>query len=104
MKLVKENFIPTLIILLAGLIVSFAVVPLQNTEWADTIRAAASVDVEANEGFEGEDAPTTGALMMLLPLVKVAIFMGVGAALTALIAWIIRLFKRTPSRAATSKT
>ena len=35
MTVLKENLVPKFIILLAGLIVSFAAVPLQNTEWAE---------------------------------------------------------------------
>lgn len=53
MTLIKENLVPTFITLLAGLIVSLAAVPLQNTDWAEGFRAGAS---ERVAGVEAEGA------------------------------------------------
>jgi len=93
MKMIRENLVPTLIILIAGLIVSFAVVPLQNTEWAESLRVESSEGGEP-EGFgDGENAPPM-ALLIILPLVKVSLLMGIGGGLTALVFWIIRRVKR----------
>ena len=106
MKLLKENLMPALIILLAGLLVSFAAVPLQNTEWAQSTRAEVSSEGGASEalGEEGEPASEVpgGVFTMILPLVKVIIFMGIGGLLTALALWTIRLFKRPQAKATTS--
>jgi len=96
MKLLKENLVPTLIILLAGLLISFAAVPLQNTEWAEGMRAEADGHNEGAER-EGREGPPDGllgsVLMVLLPLVKVSLLMGIGVLLTTLVSWIIRRIK-----------
>ncbi len=91
MNVIRENLMPTLLILIAGLIVSFAVVPLQSTEWAENFRAESGEG--GGEGFEGEGAPPM-ALLIILPLVKVSLLMGIGGGLTALVLWIIRRVKR----------
>ncbi|MEM7134208.1 MAG: hypothetical protein AAF702_48510 [Chloroflexota bacterium] len=91
MTILKENLVPTLIILLAGLIVSFAAVPLQNTEWAEGIRTEVG---EGAEGAEGEGSPPGGIIMIIAPLLKVTILMGIGGLLTALVLWIIGKVKR----------
>lgn len=103
MKLLKENLTPTLIILFAGLIISFAAVPLQSTEWAEGIRAEADGHSEGSEG-EGREGPSEGllgsVLMVILPLVKVSLLMGIGVLLTTLVSWIIRRINGLrPSRA-----
>ena len=96
MTLIKENLRPMLIILVAGLLVSFAALPLANTEFAEGVRGrardgAATENVDAQTATEEEVA--LSGLLLLLPLVKVALLMGVGAGLTALVLWIIRKFK-----------
>jgi len=103
MKLLKENLVPTLIILIAGLLISFAAVPLQNTEWAEGMRAEADEHNEGSEA-EGREGPPEGllggVLMVILPLVKVSLLMGIGVLLTTLVSWIIRRINGLrPSRA-----
>lgn len=105
MSILKDNLIPTLIILLAGLIVSFAAVPLQNTEWADGIRTGFSEDGEGSEREEadgeravGEEGRPGGVIMIIGPLIKVTILMGIGGLLTALVLWIIGKVKGPRAR------
>lgn len=114
MKLLKKNLIPALIILLAGLLVSFAAIPLQNTAWAENTRAEVGSEGGVGEALGEEGEPSSevsgeipsgvpgGVLTMILPLVKVIIFMGIGGLLTALALWIIRLFMRPQAKASTS--
>ena len=104
MTVLKRNLVPTLIILLAGLIVSFAAVPLQNTEWAEGFRTGVSesgggVEAEGAEGSEGgeEDSAPGGVLIVIGPLIKVTILMGIGGLLTALVLWVIRMARRIGS-------
>jgi len=93
MNVLKENLLPTLIILLAALLVSFAVLPLQNSEWADGFRVGSESGV-AEQSAEGaataasEEPPIAGVAQILLPLVKVAAIMGIGGLLTALGLWV----------------
>ncbi|MEM7346040.1 MAG: hypothetical protein AAF485_17510 [Chloroflexota bacterium] len=98
MKVFKETLMPIVIILIASAIVVAAVLPLAQTEWADGFRTEATVET-SEEGFEGEDGPTIGIAIYILPLLKVIIFMGVGGLLTALMLWLIKLpskFRRRP--------
>ncbi len=98
MSMLKENLAPAIVILLAGLIVSFTVVPLQNTEWAESTRAGRS---ESGKGVEApgvevreEGDPLGGILMVVGPLIKVTILMSIGGLLTALVLRIISRIKR----------
>ena len=92
MTLIRENLLPTLIILVAGLLVSFAALPLANTEFAQGMRGGATTE-NADAQPATEEQAALGGLLLLLPLVKVAAFMGVGAGLTAFGLWIIRKIK-----------
>lgn len=92
MTKLKEYVVPALIIIVAALVVSFASIPLQNTDWADGIRAETSQVVEGAEG--AADQPDMGVAVYFLPLVKVAVFMGIGAFFTWLVAFIIRQTRR----------
>ena len=96
MTVVKENIVPTLIIFVAGLIVSFAAMPLANTEFAEGIRGDSPIE-SAEAESAGEDIALSGALV-LLPLVKVAVIMGIGAGLTVLVASLIRRIRGTTTR------
>lgn len=97
--LTLRPIVPTLIILLAGLIVSFAALPLQNTEWAEGFRTGVSErgevseaeGVAGNAGGEEEGEPSGGVLIVIGPLIKVAILMGIGGLLTALGLWTIHI-------------
>ena len=86
MKILKNILIPSIIILIAAALVIFAALPLASTEWADSFRVenelSSNSEREAIEQ-EGENAPAI--LMVILPLIKVTIFMGVGALLTIFI-------------------
>lgn len=101
MSVVKDNFVPTLIILLAGLLVSFAAVPLANTEFAEGVRGdlaaestgPAATDGESTEGGSTEEEAPLSGVVLLLPLVKVAALMGIGVGLTTLVTRIIRRFR-----------
>jgi len=111
MTVLKENLIPTLIILVAGLIVSFAALPLQNTEWAESFRAgvgesgdgvaaegAEGVEVIADGQEDGQEGDAPGGIIMVIgPLIKVTLLMGIGGLLTVLVLWIIRMVRRTGS-------
>lgn len=95
MKLIQENLAPTLIILIAGLIISFAVVPLQDTEWAESIRmSAGGFDENFEEDGMSEGESFSRIAMVIFPLIKVTLLMGVGGLLTALVLSIIRIIKR----------
>ena len=91
MKLIKENIGPTLIILFASALVIMAAWPVENSAWAEGIRT--QPDHHGPEGgehdHEGEGRPGPegrpgGIAMIFLPMVKVAILMGIGGLLTAL--------------------
>ena len=96
MTLIKDNIVPTLIILLAGLVVSFAALPLANTEFAEGMRGDSVV--EGTEAESAEEEVAVSGVLLLLPLVKVAAFMGVGVGLTALATRIVRRVKGTTSK------
>lgn len=96
MTVVKNNIVPTLIILLAGLVVSFAAVPLANTEFAEGMRGDSTV--ESTETEAAEEAVELSGALMLLPLVKVAALMGIGVGLTSLFTFIIRRIKSVMSK------
>lgn len=93
MTFIRNNLVPTLIILAAGLIVSFAAVPLQNTEWAEGFRTE-SGEERGEEGFGAEGEMPGGIIMVIGPLIKVTILMGIGVGLTSLALWIIRKIRR----------
>ena len=103
MTTAKSYFVPTLIILLAGLIVSFAALPLANTEWAAGFRTDMGEEQPTNQAGSGQAAgrqaeagePEMGGVATaILPVVKVMLFMGVGVLLTMLGRGIIRLAGR----------
>lgn len=93
MTTIKENLVPSLILIIAALVVAIASIPLQNTEWAEGIRAGfeAGETVAGAEGEAGEtDPPDIGVAIYFLPLVKVSLLMGIGAFFTWLAKHIIR--------------
>lgn len=73
------------ILIIAALVVAFASIPLQNTEWADGIRAGFETGETGDAG-----SPDIGVAIYFLPLVKVSLFMGIGAFFTWLARRIIR--------------
>lgn len=111
MQLIKENFWPTVIIIVASFAVIFAFWPLENSSFAEGFRTSEvaegetgsldeSVDAE-EEGF-GEEGRLTG-FAALLPLIKIAALMGIGVLFTAIGTGIARLVNRfrSPPPAAT---
>lgn len=98
MQLIKDNFWPTVIIIVASFLVIFAFWPLENSSFADGFRSGEVVDAEGGEaaGEEeglGENGRLTGATA-LLPLIKVAGLMGIGVLFTAIGTGIARLINR----------
>ncbi|MFK7805869.1 MAG: hypothetical protein AB8G95_29835 [Anaerolineae bacterium] len=106
MKLIKENFWPTVIIIVASFIVIFAFWPLENSSFAEGFRtgevAEGGEGISSDEGAEdseepfGENGRLTGAAA-LLPLIKVAALMGIGVLFTAIGTGIARLINRLRS-------
>ena len=92
MKFIKDNIGPTLIILFASALVIMAAWPVENSAWAEGIRnqpdshGPEGGEGESGEGGEGgeEEGAPGGIAMIFLPMVKVAILMGIGGLLTAL--------------------
>ncbi len=97
MQVVKDNIAPTLIILLAGLLISFAAVPLANTDFAEGFRSGSTAEIAEAEPVGEEEVALSGALL-LLPLVKVAVIMGIGAGLTTLVTRGVRRISGATSR------
>lgn len=97
MTTIKNNLVPALLILFAGLIIGFAAVPLENTEWAESIRAGVGIGGEGGEGLAGEGQSPASVVALIGPLIKVAALMGIGALLTALGLWLIRMVRQTGS-------
>ncbi|MCB0132681.1 MAG: hypothetical protein KDD78_17585 [Caldilineaceae bacterium] len=107
MTTAKSYFVPTLIILLAGLVVSFAALPLANTEWAEGFRTDVGEEQPAAQEGAGQaeagEPQMGGVATAILPVVKVMLFMGVGVLLTMLGRGIVRLagrFRRRDQRGA----
>lgn len=92
MKLIRENFIPTLIIIIAGVIVSLAILPLGNSQMAEEARSGETAELE-EEAFAEDGA---GALVgrIVGPLIKFSIFTGMGFVLVSLGSWITRMIQR----------
>lgn len=101
MTTIKENLVPALILIIAALIVAFASILLENTEWAEGIRAgfeagdsAAAAEVASSEA----GPPDIDVAIYFLPLLKVLLFMGIGAFFTWLARRIIRFGSHLFSR------
>ncbi|MDM8520129.1 hypothetical protein QUF64_08785 [Anaerolineales bacterium HSG6] len=88
---IKESFVPTLIILVASALVILAVLPLAQTDWAETVRSSPEHEQEDMEpsSAEGEYAELPFAIVgFVLSFIKVTMQMGIGGLLTALVLWI----------------
>jgi hypothetical protein len=88
MKNIRLYALPTLGIVLAGLVIILGVSLLGDTAWADGLRANPSVG-----GLE-EGVPTNAILCWIDAFLKVFLFMGIPAFLTARI---LRIANRRPS-------
>ncbi|MCP4359027.1 MAG: hypothetical protein GY796_13485 [Chloroflexi bacterium] len=73
--------------------------PLAQTDWANTIRSNPGHEREDMEQMTeteaGEHAEPPSAIVgFVLPFIKVALGMGVGGLLTALVLWLIKIALR----------
>ena len=87
----KETIIQISLILLAAAVVILAIMPLENTNWADSIRNDAAVaddaiqsDQAQREGFNGEGAEPQigGAIAYVASFIKIILFMGIPGLIT----------------------
>ena len=95
MNTIKKYAWPTIIILVASLIVTLAILPLANTEFADGIRADAITEGEGGE-MGGEEGPgdMPGAVRYVAGFIKEFLLMGVAGLITYTILRIVRRFSR----------
>ncbi|MDM8528077.1 hypothetical protein QUF58_07660 [Anaerolineales bacterium HSG24] len=97
---IKESFVPTLIILVASALVILAVLPLAQTDWAETVRSSPEHEQEDMEQMteEGEHAEHPSTVVgFVLSFIKVTIQMGIGGLLTALVLWISKRIRMISS-------
>ena len=83
---IKSNAVAALYILGIAVLISIAVWPLENAEWAGTLR-----DIARDKGKDGVEL---SGIALFLPLVKVSVLIGIGACLTALVLGIIKFVRR----------
>jgi len=94
---IKESFVPTLIILVASALVILAVLPLAQTDWAETVRSSPEHEQEDMTEEVEHAEPPSAVVGFVLSFIKVTIQMGICGLLTALVLWInkrIRHVKR----------
>ena len=92
MRLIKNNLVPVVIILLAAALVILLVSPLESTGFAEGIRA--SLSAEGARANEGAERSIPAFALVILPVFKVVILMGVGVVLTSLGLWMSRLGRK----------
>ena len=78
MPTLRESIQPLLVITIVSAIVMLLLAPLETTEWAAGFREGFSA--EGGEGFEG-DGPG-GVILLIAPLIKITMLMGVPALIT----------------------
>lgn len=83
MTLLKNNLVPVLIIIAAAALIVVLALPLAGTEWAESFRTAGEIS-SGSELLAEEGGSAPGIIMVIGPIVKVAIFMGIGILFTAL--------------------
>ncbi len=96
---IKESFAPTLIILVASALVVLAMLPLAQTNWAESVRSNPGHEREDMEPMTETEAgehtePPSAAVGFVFSLIKVTLQMGIGGLLTALVLWIIKIVLR----------
>jgi len=91
MNTIKKYAWPTIIILVASLIMTLAILPLANTEFADGIRADA---ITEGEGGEEEPGDMPSAVRYVIGFIKEFLLMGVAGLITYTILRIVRHFSR----------
>ena len=95
MNTIKKYAWPTIIILAASLIVALAILPLANTEFADSIRADTVTEGEGVEmGGEEGSREMPGAIRYVAGFIKEFLLMGVAGVITYTILRIVRRFSR----------
>ena len=77
MPTLRESLRPIVAIAIAAAIVMFLLAPLEATEWANGFRAGVSA-----ENVEGFEAGPGGIAIIIGPLIKVTLLMGVPALIT----------------------
>lgn len=89
----KQSVVPALIILVAAALIVIAVLPLAQTDWADSIRTG--FDGEGTDQVaETEGGKPSGIIVYVMSLVKVFILMGIGALLTFVVLGIVKGVRR----------
>ena len=77
---IRRYIIPFMSILLTGIVITLAIIPLANTSWADTLRAIQPIELERTP--VGNDTILTIFVRTIDAFLKVVLFMGVPAAIT----------------------
>ena len=95
MNTVKKYAWPTIIILVASLIVTLSILPLANSEFADDTRAGTITEGEGGDirGEEGR-GEMPGAIQYVAGFIKEFVIMGVVGVITYTILRIVRRFSR----------
>ena len=97
MTIIKKYAWPTIVILVAAFIVTLAILPLDNTEFADDIRADAVIEGEESGEDGSRDMPE--AIRYLAGFIKEFVMMGVAGVITYTILRIVRRFSRKRKKA-----
>jgi hypothetical protein len=83
-------------VLVASAVIIVAILPLGNTDWADSFRGAPSVEAEnAPVVGEGEETPLIGIVRAVDAFLKVVLFMGIPALITL---GVLRRVSRKPNQ------
>ncbi len=98
MTLIKQNLVPTLLILAASALVVLVSLPLAQTDWADGFRTGfdseETTQVVQAEATDGEEETLPGGVASVAPFFKVIALMGIGGLFTALVSGIIKFVSR----------
>ncbi len=102
MTLIKNNLLPVAIVLAAVVLIIVLALPLADTEWANGFRVTDAAGGEGESFLEESGTASVFLFLLLLfvPVAKVALLMGVGGLLTALIRWLSKRLT-TPQRKVT---
>ena len=101
MPTLKESIWPIILIIIASTIIMLAIAPLDSSEWAEGMRADFSAETESEPSADGERP--SGIFMLIGPLIKITILMGIPGLITIGILRITRRFgKRSPAGASPS--
>lgn len=102
MPTLRESIGPIVLIMIASMLVMFAIAPLDSSEWAEGVRADFLTEGGEDEPFaDGEGPP--GILLIIGPLLKITFLMGIPGLITLGILRLVRRFgKRSPAGAAPS--